>query len=120
MFNIDQAAREFKEKLKQDGFIEQPCRPIHFKIKEFKRTRSIALAFEIIDDLENYHILDNDEFEALTNIASEAQALKLKQKQAARCTNSKLTPQEVSERNRKVAIARWNKVKESKLIKEVK
>lgn len=120
MFNIDQAAREFKEKLKQDGFIEQPRRPIHFKIKEFKRTRSIALACEIIDDLENYHILDNDEFETLTNLASEAQAVKLKQKQAARRTNTNITPQKLSERNRKAAIARWNKVKESNLIKEVK
>ena len=123
MFNIDKALKQYKEQLKHDGLapIENtPRRPIHFKIKEFKRTRSIALACEIIDELENYHILDNDEFEALTNIASEAQALKLKQKQAARHTNGKLTPQELSERNRKVAIARWNKVKESKLIKEVK
>lgn len=122
MINIDELKRNYIEGLKREGFapVELPRRPLHFKIKEFKRTRSLALAVEIIEDLQDYHILDDEEFTNLMELASEAQALKLKQKQAARCTNSKLTPQQLSERNRKIAIARWNKVRESKLIKDIK
>lgn len=122
MLNIDELKRNYIEGLKREGFtpVEQPRRPLHFKIKEFKRTRSLALAVEIIEDLQDYHILDDEEFTNIMELASEAQALKLKQKQAARRTNSKLTPQQLSERNRKIAIARWNKIKESKLIKDIK
>lgn len=123
MFNIDELKRNYLETLKRDGFApveETPRRPIHFKIKEFKRTKSISLAAEIVNDLENYHILDGETFERLTELASEAQALKLKQKRSARRTNGILTPEQLSERNRKAAINRWNKVKESELIKDIK
>ena len=123
MFNIDELKRNYLETLKHEGFApveETPRRPIYFKIKEFKRTKSLSLAVEIVNDLENYHILDEETFDHLTELASEAQALKLKQKQSARRTNAKLTPEQLSERNRRAVIARWNKVRESRLIKDIK
>lgn len=122
MLNIDELKRNYIEGLKREGFapVEQPRRPLHFKIKEFKRTRSLALAVEIIEDLQNYHILDAEEFTNLMELASEAQAIKLKQKQAARRTNAVLTPEQISERNRKAAVKRWNRIKASKLIKDIK
>jgi hypothetical protein len=123
MFNIDELKRNYLETLKRDGFApvqETPRRPIHFKIKEFKRTKSLSLAVEIVNDLEHYHILDSETFERLTELASEAQAVKLKQKQSARRTNGKLTPEQLSERNRRAVIARWNKARESRLIKDIK
>ena len=122
MFNIDAALKQYKNQLKQDGLAPitiTPKRPIYFKIKEYKRTKELALAAEIIEDLESYHILDDNDYNGLLNIASEAQALKDKQKKAAKRTNAKLTPQQLSERNRKAAIARWNKTPKN-IIKEIK
>jgi len=121
MFNIDAALKQYKNQLKQDGLAPittTPKRPIYFKIKEYKRTKDLALAAEIIEDLESYHILDDNDYNGLLNIASEAQALKDKQKKAAKRTNAKLTPQQLSERNRKAAIARWNKTPKN-IIKEI-
>ena len=120
MINIDKALKEYNEQLKAEGFapIEPPRRPLHFKIKEYNKTKSLSLANEIIEDLQKYYVyLDHEDFEMLQALASEAQALKHKQKQAAKRTNAKLTPQQLSERNRKVAIARWNRVKN--VIKDV-
>ena len=111
MFNIDKALKDYNNQLKADGFapIAQPRRPVYFMLKEYHKTKSLSLAAEIIDSLEKYYvILDRDEFEKLQEIASESQALKEKQKKAAKRTNAKLTPQQLSERNRKAAIARWN------------
>lgn len=124
MFNIDKALKEYKEQLKNDGLApikDTPRRPIYFKIKEYNKTKSLSLAQEIINDMQKYYVLvDRTEWNTLTQMASEAQALKEKQKKAAHRTNTKLTPQQLSDRNRKAAIARWNKVKNNKLIKDVK
>lgn len=121
MFNIDKALKEYNEQLQADGFapIEQPRRPVYFKIKEYNKTKSLSLAQEIINDIQEYYvILDKDDYNQLVAIASESQALKEKQRKSAKRTNSNITPQQLSERNRKVAIARWNKVKN--VIKDVK
>lgn len=123
MFNIDKALKDYNNQLKAEGFapIEPPRRPLHFKIKEYNKTKSLSLANEIIEDLQKYYVyLEREDFEMLQALASEAEALKTKQKKAAKRTNAKLTPQQVSERNRKVAIARWNNMKNNKLIKDVK
>lgn len=121
MFNIDKALKDYNNQLKAEGFapIEQPRRPLHFKIKEYNKTKSLSLANEIIEDLQKFYVyLEREDFEMLKALASEAEALKHKQKKAATRTNANLTPQQLSERNRKVAIARWNKVKN--VIKDVK
>lgn len=121
MFNIDKALKDYNNQLQAEGFapIEPPRRPLHFKIKEYNKTKSLSLANEIIEDLQKYYVyLDREDFEMLQALASEAEALKVKQKQSAKRTNGKLTPQQISERNRKAAIARWNKAKN--VIKEVK
>lgn len=123
MFNIDKALKAYNDQLKADGLapIEQPRRPIYFKIKEYNKTQSLSLAQEIINDLQEYYIiLDNDDYNQLVAIASEKQALSKKQRQSANRTNTKLTPEQISARNRKVAIARWNNMKNNKLIKDVK
>lgn len=93
---------------------------IYQQLEEYQKTNSIKLAADIIANLKNYHILTNEEFNNLTEMAALYQESKIKHRKGAYITNHKLTPQELSERNRKVAIARWNKVKESKLIKDIK
>ena len=93
---------------------------IYQQLEEYKRTKSIKLAADIIENLKNYRILTRDEFANFTEMAAKYQAVTTKHKKGAGITNKNLTPQKLSDRNRKVAIARWNKVKESKLIKDIK
>ena len=97
----------------------QKPKNIYTLLDEYQRTRSIKTAADIIENLKHYVILTRDEFETLTEMAAEAQGLKEKQRKAARRTNDNLTPQQLSDRNRKAAIARWNKVKNNKLIKDI-
>ena len=123
MLNIDKLKAEYIETLKREGFYkpesnEKPT--IYMRLQEYQRTRSIKTAADIIEDLKHYVILSRDEFETLTAMAAEAQALKEKQRKSARLTNAKLTPQELSERNRKAAITRWNRINANKLIKDIK
>lgn len=123
MINIDKLKAEYIETLKREGFYkpetnEKPT--IYMKIQEYQRTRSIKTAADIIENLKHYVILTRDEFETLTAMAAKAQALANKQRKSARRTNAMLTPQQLSDRNRKAAIARWNKVKNNKLIKDIK
>lgn len=123
MLNIDKLKTEYIETLKREGFYTEETNEnptIYMKLQEYKRTRSIKTAADIIEDLNHYVILTRDEFETLTAMAAKAQALANKQRKAARRTNAKLTPQQLSERNRKAIIARWNKVKNNKLIKDIK
>lgn len=93
---------------------------IYQQLNEFKHTKSLKLAADIVENLKNYHILSHEEFETLTEMAAKYQAVTIKHKKGAWITNKRLTPQQLSERNRKAALARWNKVKESKLIKDIK
>lgn len=121
MINIDQLKRDYIANLKAQGFAptEKP-KNIYTLLDEYQRTRSIKTAADIMEDLKNYVILSRDEFKTLTAMAAKAQAIKEKQRKSALRTNAKLTPQELSERNRKVAIARWNKVKNNNLINDIK
>lgn len=123
MINIDKLKAEYIETLKREGFYksetnEKPT--IYMQLQEYNRTRSIKTAADIIENLKHYVILTRDEFESLTTMAAKAQALANKQRKSARRTNAMLTPQELSERNRKAAIARWNRIKTNKLIKDIK
>ena len=123
MINIDKLKAEYIEALKREGFYkpetnEKPT--IYMQLQEYNRTRSIKTAADIIENLKHYVILTRDEFETLTEMAAEAQGLKDKQRKAARRTNAALTPQQLSDRNRKAAIARWNRIKTNKLIKDIK
>lgn len=92
---------------------------IYMMIQEYDCTRSIKTAADIMEDLKYYVILTREEFETLTVMAAKAQALANKQCKAARRTNASLTPQQLSDRNRKAAIARWNRIKNNKLIKDI-
>ena len=123
MINIDKLKAEYIETLKREGFYkEENNEPtsIYMMLQEYDRTRSIKTAADIIENLKHYVILSRDEFETLTAMAAKAQALANKQRKAARRTNAMLTPQQLSERNRKAAIARWNRIKNNKLIKDIK
>jgi len=123
MINIDKLKAEYIETLKREGFyIDETNKTpnIYMMLQEYKRTRSIKTATDIIENLKHYVILTHDEFETLTEMAAKAQALANKQRKAARRTNAMLTPQQLSDRNRKAAIARWNKVKNNKIIKDIK
>lgn len=123
MINIDELKAEYIEALKREGFYtDENNKPnnIYMMIQEYYRTRSIKTAADIMENLKHYVILSRDEFETLTTMAAKAQALANKQRKAARCTNAKLTPQQLSERNRKAAIARWNRIKNNKLIQDIK
>lgn len=123
MINIDKLKAEYIETLKCEGFYtDENIKPnnIYMMLQEYNRTRSIKTATDIIENLKHYVILTRDEFETLTAMAAKAQALANKQRKAARCTNAMLTPQQLSDRNRKAAIARWNKMKTNKLIKDIK
>lgn len=123
MINIDKLKTEYIETLKREGFYkEENNEPtsIYMMLQEYDRTRSIKTAADIIENLKHYVILSRGEFETLTEMAAKAQALANKQRKAARRTNAMLTPQQLSERNRKAAIARWNRIKTNKLIKDIK
>lgn len=123
MINIDKLKAEYIETLKREGFyIDETNKTpnIYMMLQEYKRTRSIKTAADIIENLKHYVILSRDEFETLTEIAAKAQAIRNKQRNAARRTNAMLTPQQLSERNRKIAIARWNRIKNNKLIQDIK
>ena len=120
MINIDKLKTET---LKREGFYKDETNEtptIYMMLQEYERTRSIKTAGDIIENLKYYVILTRDEFETLTAMAAKAQAVANKQRKAARRTNATLTPQQLSERNRKAIIARWNKVKHNKLIKDIK
>lgn len=93
---------------------------IYEQLQEFNRTKSLTLAVNIVNNLKNYHILSHEEFNNLTEMASLYQANRIKHRKGAYLTNKNLTPEQLSERNRKAAIARWNKVKNNKLIKDIK
>ena len=123
MINIDKLKAEYIEMLKREGFYKPETNEkttIYMQLQEYNRTRSIKTAADIIENLKHYVILTRDEFETLTEMAAESQGLKEKQRKAARRTNAMLTPQQLRERNRKAVIARWNKVKNNKLIKDIK
>lgn len=123
MINIDKLKAEYIETLKREGFYKEETNEptsIYMMLQEYDRTRSIKTAADIIENLKHYVILTRDEFETLTAMAAKAQALANKQRKAARRTNALLTPQQLSDRNRKAAIARWNKVKNNNLIKDIK
>lgn len=123
MFNIDKLKAEYIETLKREGFYTDETNEtpnIYMMLQEYYRTRSIKTAADIIDDLKHYVILSRDEFETLTAMAAKAQAVANKQRKAARRTNAMLTPQQLSDRNRKAALARWNRIKNNKLIKDIK
>lgn len=123
MINIDKLKAEYIEALKREGFYtDENNKPnnIYMMLQEYDRTRSIKTAADIIDDLKHYVILSRDEFETLTAMAAKAQAIANKQRKAARRTNAMLTPQQLSDRNRKAAIARWNRIKNNKLIQDIK
>ena len=123
MINIDKLKAEYIETLKREGFYTNETNEtpnIYMMLQEYYRTRSIKTAADIIDDLKHYVILSRDEFETLTGMAAKAQAVANKQRKAARRTNAMLTPQQLSDRNRKAAIARWNRIKNNKLIKDIK
>lgn len=98
--------------------------PLDEKLARYKSTRSIALAAEICDDLASYHILNDEDFEKLVNLAAYGKVAEEKyktEKQAgARARNAMLTPKQRSDHARKMAIARWNKVNTNKLIKDIK
>lgn len=123
MINIDKLKAEYIEALKREGFYTEETNEtptIYMMLQEYYRTRSIKTAADIIDDLKHYVILSRDEFETLTYMAAKAQTLSNKQRKSARRTNAILTPEQLSDRNRKAAIARWNKVKNNNLIKDIK
>ena len=123
MINIDKLKAEYIETLKREGFYideNNKTNNIYMMLQEYYRTRSIKTAADIMENLKHYVILSRDEFETLTELSAEAQGLKEKQRKAARRTNTMLTPQQLSERNRKAAIARWNRIKNNKLIKDIK
>ena len=123
MINIDKLKSEYIETLKREGFYtDENNKPnnIYMMLQEYDRTRSIKTASDIMDELKHYIILTRDEFETLTAMAAKAQVLSNKQRKAACRTNAKLTPQQLSDRNRKAAIARWNKVKNNNLIQDIK
>lgn len=123
MLNIDKLKSEYIETLKREGFYKPETNEktsIYMMLQEYQRTRSIKTAADIIEDLKHYVILSRDEFETLTVMAAKAQALANKQRKSARRTNANLTPQQLSDRNRKAAIARWNRIKNNKLIQDIK
>jgi hypothetical protein len=120
MINIDKLKAEYIETLKREGFYTNEMPTIYMMLQEYDRTHSIKTAADIIENLKHYVILSRDEFETLTEMAAKAQALANKQRKAARRTNAMLTPQQLSERNRKAAIARWNRIKNNELIKDIK
>ena len=123
MLNIDKLKAEYIETLKREGFYTDETNEtpnIYMMLQEYYRTRSIKTAADIIDDLKHYVILSRDEFETLTAMAAKAQTVANKQRKAAHRTNAMLTPQQLSDRNRKAAISRWNRIKNNKLIKDIK
>jgi len=123
MINIDKLKAEYIETLKREGFYTDETNKtpnIYMMLQEYYRTRSIKTATDIIENLKHYVILSREEFETLTAMAAKAQALAHKQRKAARRTNAMLTPQQLSDRNRKAAIARWNRIKNNKLIQDIK
>ena len=120
MINIDKLKAEYIETLKREGFYTDETPNIYKMIQEYYRTRSIKIAADIMDDLKHYVILSRDEFKTLTEMAAKAQALANKQRKAARHTNARLTPQQLSERNRKAAITRWNRIRNNNLIQDIK
>lgn len=123
MINIDKLKAEYIETLKREGFYKEENNEstnIYMMLQEYDRTRSIKTAADIIEDLKHYVILSRDEFETLTAMAAKAQAVVNKQRKAARRTNAMLTPQQLSERNRKAAITRWNRIRNNNLIQDIK
>lgn len=121
MINIDELKRDYIANLKAQGFApaEKP-KNIYTLLDEYQRTRSVKTAADIVENLKYYVILTKEEFTNLTEMSAEAQGLKEKQRNSARRTNGNLTPQQLSDRNRKAAIARWNRMKTNKLIKDIK
>lgn len=120
MFNIDQALKAYKSQLKAAGLSPEKPADIFKQLEEYAKTKSIKLAADIIENIKNYHILTDDEFNNLTELASLGQHYKAEKQAGARAKNSKMTPQERSEHARKMAIARWNRMESSKLIKDIK
>ena len=123
MINIDKLKAEYIEMLKREGFYtDENNKPnnIYMMLQEYYRTRSIKTAADIMENLKYYVILTREEFETLTEMAAKAQAIANKQRKAARRTNAKLTPQQLSDRNRKAAITRWNRIRNNNLIKDIK
>ena len=114
MLNIDELKRDYIANLQKEGFYQKQKRTIWQMLEEYKRTKSIKTAADIVETLPNYHILDSELY------YKQLQALKEKSRKTIKRYNESCTPQELSDRNRKVAIARWNKVKANKLIKDIK
>ena len=120
MLNIDELKRDYIANLKKEGLYKKEKRTIWQMLEEYKHTKSIKTAADIVETLPNYHILDHELYYKLLEDSKQLQALKEKSRKTIKRYNESCTPQELSDRNRKVAIARWNKVRASKVIKDIK
>lgn len=120
IINIDELQRAHVAELQRAGLTTEKQPNVYKQIEVYKRTKSLKTAADIVENLKNYHILDHELYYKLLEDSQELQALKEKQRKSARRTNVKLTPKQLSERNRKAAIKRWNRVKANKLIQDIK
>lgn len=120
IINIDELQRAHVAELQRAGLAAEKQLNVYKQIEAYKRTKSLKTAADIVENLKNYHILDHELYYKLLEDSQELQALKEKQRKSARCTNAKLTPKQLSERNRKAAIKRWNRVKANQLIQDIK
>ena len=98
--------------------------PLQEKLTRYKSTKDLALAAEICADLANYHIMNDADFQKLVNLAAFGQVCeenyKAEKAKGGKSTAERMTPKQRSEKARKMALARWNKVDNSKVIKDVK
>lgn len=98
--------------------------PLQEKLTRYKSTKDLALAAEICEEITNYHILNDEDFQKLVNLAAYAQVYeenyKAEKAKGGKAAAKRMTPQQRSEKARRMALARWNKVDKSKVIKDVK
>lgn len=98
--------------------------PLQEKLTHYQSTKDLALAAEICAELANYHIMNHEDFEKLVNLAAYGQVCKKNYKaekaKGGKATAQRMTAQQRSEKARRMALARWNKVDNSKVIKDVK
>lgn len=98
--------------------------PLQEKLTRYQSTKDLALAAEICAELANYHIMNDEDFQKLVNLAAFGQAYeknyKAEKSKGGKATAERMTPQQRSEKARRMALARWNKLDNSKVIKDVK
>ena len=98
--------------------------PLQEKLTRYQSTKDLALAAEICAELANCHIMNDEDFQKLVNLAAFGQAYeknyKAEKSKGGKATAERMTPQQRSEKARKMALARWNKVDNNKVIKDVK